>query len=94
MAVGIHIVRVAFLKVDGAGTVIDKNSPETTLKGHLTGSHEHRVIPDSNIPNSASYPTVKAYLDAEALDEYVLQYLDQNTVITYLRDNNAGFPEP
>lgn len=94
MAVGIHVVRVGFLKVDGTGNVIDKNSPTTTIGDHLAGSHDHRVIPDANVPNSANHPTVKAYLEAEAGDDYVLEYQDQNTIITYLRNSTGGFPAP
>ena len=83
MAIQIHVVRVGFLKVDVAGNVIDKESPTTTIKTHLTGSHEHRVIPNvSLVPNSANSPDVKLYLEAEAGDDFVLEHMDQDTIIT------------
>ena len=92
MAIQIHVVRVGFLKVDIAGNVIDKESPPTTIKTHLTGSHEHRIIPNvSLVPNSANSPDVKLYLEAEAGDDFVLEYMDQNTIDTYLRTASGGF---
>lgn len=92
MAVQVHVARVGFLKVDGAGNVIDKESPTTTIKEHLNGAHEHRVIPNvTHIPNTANSPTIKTYLELEAADDFVLEYMDQNTVITYERTSGGGF---
>lgn len=91
MAISVHIVNVGFLKVDASGNVIDKNSTTTTIKTHLTSSHEHRVIPDAAIPNSLNYPDVKTYLELEADADYVLNHIDQTTIITYLRTAGGGF---
>jgi|6_EtaG_2_1085325.scaffolds.fasta_scaffold49664_2 hypothetical protein len=94
MAIGIHVVRVAFLKVDATGAVLSKEDPDVTLKQQLTGGHDHRIISSAIVPNSTTQPTVKAYLEAEASDDYVLEYMDQNTIITYRRTAAGGFSAP
>lgn len=91
MAIGVHVARVAFLKVDGSGNVVKGDDPNATIRQHLECSTEHRVIADSAIPNTANNPTVKAYLEAEASDNYVLEHIDQNTIVTYLRTSSGGF---
>lgn len=83
MAVGIHIVNTMFVGVDSVGNVVDKNSPSTTIRQAMETSHEHRVIPNSTVPNSAGYPRVGDYLELEAGDDYVLNHMDQTTIITY-----------
>lgn len=83
MAIGIHVVNVGFLKVDAVGNVIPKGNATTPISAHLSSGHEHRVLPDAAIPNSADYPTVKTYLEAEAADNYILNHMDQTTIITY-----------
>lgn len=93
MAIGIHVARVGVFPVDANGTVRLKSDPTVTIKQQLQGSSDHRVIPDTTlIPNSANYPTVKTYLELEAVSNYVLQYMDQNTIVTYLRNSTGGYP--
>ena len=90
MAIGIHVARVAFVKVDGTGNVLSKEDPSVTLKQQMTGSHDHRIIVDSAIPNSVGNPTMKAYLEAEANDDYVANHVSQNLIVTYsVPDMNA-----
>jgi len=86
MAIGIHIARVNFVPVNSLGVHIDKNgetnNPATI--GEMTDfTNEHRIIPDSAMPNTANYPSVTAYLEAEAADNFVLHYMDQNRIVTY-----------
>jgi hypothetical protein len=88
----VHMVNVALRKVDALGNVLDKNDPAETLKQHMQFSHQHRIIPDSNIPNSINSPTVSDYIAAEAADDFIVQHLDQYVIITYKRDTNGGFP--
>ena len=86
MAIGIHVARVGLFTVDSStGTRIDKESGTTTINQMKNIGHDHLVIPDADIANSASYPTVKAYLTLEAADDYVLGHMDQNMVVTYDR---------
>lgn len=91
MAMNVHVARVGFLKVDGLGNVVSKDDVSGTLASQLSGSHEHRVIEDSSIANTSGNPTVKAYLELEAADDYVLNHMDQTTIITYLRTAAGGF---
>lgn len=81
MAIPIHVVRVALTPVSSVGSVLDKNT--ATIKQMMTADTDHRVIEDASIPNSTGRPTVKDYLILEAADDFRLQYMDQNTVVTY-----------
>lgn len=83
MPVGIHVVRLSLCNVDQTGAVIKKDDPGTTVKTMMTADTEIRVLADAGVSNSASNPTVKAYLEAEAADDYVLKYIDQNLIVTY-----------
>ena len=86
MAIGIHVARVGLFTVDSStGTRIDKESGTTTINQMKTMNHDHLVIPDADIANSASYPTVKLYLELEAGDDFVLGHLDQYMIVTYDR---------
>lgn len=91
MAMNIHVARVAFLAVDALGNVVSKDNPTNTISMQLSGSHEHRILQDDTIANTAGNPTVKRYLELEAASDYILQYMDQNTIITYLRTAGGGF---
>jgi len=84
MAIGIHVARVEFVAVNPrTNLVVDKGDVNTKLSDVLCTTHEHRVVADPDIPSSAGRPTVKRYLELEASFDYKLQYMDQNTVITY-----------
>ena len=52
---------------------------------------DHRVIPDATIANSTNYPSIQDYIEAEAASNYVVQHIDQTTIITYLRTSGGGF---
>lgn len=91
MAVGIHVVRVNFVTVNSQGQFVDKNADTdepATINDMLDISNEHRVMPDGSVPNSGGYPSVPTYLEAEAADNYVLHYMDQNKIVTY--EHEAG----
>ncbi len=88
----VHVARVGFVNVNSMGVVVDKNDPNISISAQLNTSSDHRLIVDQSIPNTLSRPTVKDYLIAEARDNYVLQYMDQNTIVTYLRNATGGFP--
>ena len=91
MAIGIHIARVGFFQVDRTGNVLKKDDDSTTLGQTLSGSSEHRIITDTSISTTTNNPTVKAYLEAEAAADYVMEYMDQNSIITYHRTAAGGF---
>lgn len=90
MAFGIHVVNVGLFNVDAAGNIIKKDD-STTLRQHLSTSIEHRIISSSDVPTSSGSPTVKEYLILEAASGYVLNHMDQTTIITYLRTAEGGF---
>ena len=90
MAVLVHTVNVAIRKVTPTGKVLIKDDVTETLKEHINFSQQYRIIEDPNIPNSMGSPTVPAYLTAEAVDNYVVKYMDHYTIITYKRNNGDG----
>lgn len=81
MAIGIHVVTIAVQNVDATGTRIDKNN--STIKDMLNTELRHLVVPDTNIPNSAGWPTVKRYLELEAAQDYILGDMTQTMIVTY-----------
>ncbi len=84
MAVAIHVARVGFFATDrNTGAKIDKEAPTTTINDVLESEHQHLLVEDSAIPNTSGSPTVKAYLEAEASDNFVLYHMDQSTIVTY-----------
>ncbi len=84
MAIGIHVVRTAFLTINRATNLPMKNDDVTvTLKGRMDSESRHVVLPDDSIPNSLSYPAVPRYLELEASGNYVLHHIDQNMIVTY-----------
>jgi len=91
MAIGIHVAFTRFVGVDSAGNVVNKSDPATTIRHVLSTTHEHRVIPDPGIANSAGNPTIKEYLELEASINYVIGHVSQNMIVTYdsVAINNA-----
>ena len=85
MSITRRIVRVGLFSVDSAGVRIDKESGSTTINQLKSADLKQLVIPDADIPNSANYPTVKAYLELEAADDHVVSHIDQYMIITYDR---------
>lgn len=81
----IHVARLGVFTTNQNGVRIDKNDPGTKLSDMLNTKMEMLIIPDSSIPNSANYPTIKTYLELEDADNFQLSHLDQSFVITYER---------
>jgi len=77
----IHVARISIMQVDNIGNIVDKNT--STIGQQLRTQMSHRIITDAGIPNSAGNPDVKTYLEAEAADNYILNYMDQNMIVTY-----------
>lgn len=91
MAIGIHVVNTAFLRVDPATRIPIKGDDKTvSIKQHLLTESQHVVLPDTTVPNSIGYPSVPAYLKLEAASDFVLKHLDQNTIITYNQTDLNG----
>jgi hypothetical protein len=89
MAVSIRVANIKLTHVNALGNAVDKDAVGTTLETiRVSASQEHRVIPNgtgaAESPNSGGFPTVPAYLDAEAADDHALAYMDQYTIITQM----------
>ena len=82
-AVGVHIVRIGLFTTDVNGVRINKNSNSTTINQLKNTQQEFLIIEDASIASSAGYPTIKTYLEREALLGYQLRHLDQSFLITY-----------
>lgn len=91
MAINVHVARVAALNVDTTGNVVKKDDPDVSLRQQLQTRIDHRVLEDVAISNSTGNPSVKDYIEAEAGDDYVVHYMDQTMIVTYLRTAGGGF---
>lgn len=89
MAIGIHVVYLAPKSIGSAGSPLNKSTATIGEVGN--SSLEVRVVPDTGIPNSANYPTIKRYLELEAADNFVVRVLTQTMIVTYdVADINAA----
>lgn len=77
----VHIAKLGLVTVNSLGVVKPKTS--MTTKEVCNSSSEIRVLPDTDYASTVGYPTLKAYLTAEAGLGFKLYHLDQYTVITY-----------
>jgi hypothetical protein len=84
MPLTVHVVNTRLVNVDNTGTIIDKNSKDTTINQLKNTRMESRIIPDSNVPSSAGYPTIKEFLTLEAAAGFKLHHMDQTYIVTYL----------
>ena len=74
-----HVVRVGLIKIGPQGGVIEEGQ---AISAKLEFSTEHRVFPNDNAPNSADHPTIEAYIEAEAIDDFILRHMSQNIIVT------------
>ena len=87
MAVEIHYAEIGLVNINtatgqpyrrgGSGSLGD-----LTIKESMNFSTEHRIIPDSDIPNTAGYPDIKTYLNREGLDDFEVVQIAQYFVVT------------
>ena len=82
MPLTVHVVNTRLVNVDNTGMIIDKNSEDTTINQMKNTRMESRIIPDSSIPSSTGYPTIKEYLTLEADAGFILNHIDQTYIIT------------
>ncbi len=92
MSLNVHVARVGIFNVDALGARIDKNSPSTTINQLKSTRQEALVIADVAIPSSYGYPTVKEYVENEAVLGYELLYMDASFVITGVPIGGSGSP--
>ena len=77
----VHVARLSLMHVTQVGTV--KPRTQMTIGEVNNSNQEIRVIADPNIPNSATNPTVEAFLILEDAAGFTLNHLDQTYCITY-----------
>lgn len=90
MALNVHVARVGIFNVDSSGTRIDKSNPNTSINQLKSTRQDALVIQDANIANTSGYPTIKAYLEAEASSGYELLYMDASFIITGVPSTASG----
>jgi len=88
----IHVAQIVLVQIDSetglpfkkeTAKLSDYTSPKSvSITRARDFSTEHRILPDVAIPNSANYPTIKAYLEAEAGGGFKFAHMDQTYVIT------------
>lgn len=76
----IHVATTVLVTVTPAGVV--KPKTEMTIGERAIANQEIRVMPDPDIPNTANYPTIKAYLALEDAAGLNLVHMDQTYIIT------------
>lgn len=82
--IGIHVVNIYFGPINpNTGAPMMGNDPTVTIKQRTSSQSKHVIMPSSDVPNSAGYPEVAAYLKLEAASGYVLQHIDQTFIVTY-----------
>lgn len=89
MPVAIRMANIKLTHIDAMGVAVDKDDRNTSLDLlRRSASQEHRIIPNgtgvSESPNSGGFPSIPAYLAAEAGDAFALAYMDQYTIITQM----------
>jgi hypothetical protein len=78
----IHVVNSGLFTVDHSDNIIDKNSSDIKISTLSKTKMSHLVMPNGQVPNSVNYPTIKSYLESEAASGYVLEMMNQTTIIT------------
>lgn len=79
----VHVAKVQLIDVDlNSNTILDKSTIRMDQFLDTNFQKQHRVIVDASIPNTASQPTIKDYIEAEYADGYCLVYMDQYMIIT------------
>jgi len=78
----IHVARISVFTVDANGNRLDKSRGDQSISAMTRTSNDVLVIPDSSIPNTAGYPTVKNYLVAEDAAGFKFKHMDQSFIIT------------
>lgn len=61
----VHIANLREYDVDPTGNIVDRNGPSTSIKTMTRVSKQWRIVPNSDIPNTANHPTLEEYLKLE-----------------------------
>ena len=61
-AADVEVVNFIRVRVDSAGNVYTSDTNNRSIAQNLRFTDEWRIEPDSTVPETAGYPTLKAYL--------------------------------
>ncbi len=88
MPVEVRFAHYGLVQVGPTGVVLSDNA---TLKERTVSSSEFRVFDNTDgkeggspAPNSGGFPTLAAYLELEATDDFAIAVLDQTHIITHM----------
>lgn len=82
MAVESHLVELGLFHVDDLGNVYQRGNDSRTIKETLSFRTEHRIVEKAGNSNTAGNPTVEAYLELEAGDDFQLKQITQSFIVT------------
>lgn len=84
MALQVHVAYTNVGSFDRSGNLINKQDPNTSLISTIRNYEtKHYVVTDSNIPNTATNPDIKRYIELEANDGFEVKILTQTMIISY-----------
>jgi hypothetical protein len=74
-----HVVYITLTRIGPTGKLLVEGD---TIGTRLNFSTEHRIIPKVTVPNSSNNPTIDQYIEAEAVDGFILQHLSEYIIVT------------
>lgn len=83
-AADVEVVNFIRVRVDPAGNVYTSDTNNRTIAQNLRFTDDWRIEPDSTVPETAGYPTLKAYLKlmaSRATPQYPV-FISQSMVVT------------
>ena len=89
MAVAINVAVLKLVNINALGQIVDKDDKNTTLLDIAKApTKDFRVIPNDTTsaqsPNAVGFPTIEAYLEAEAASGFALAHMDQSRIVTQM----------
>jgi hypothetical protein len=86
-AITAHVAQIAFMAINKrTGQPLNKKDPDTTIADTLAAEYKQVILPDTTNPSSTTptkYPTINEYIQREAGAGFKVQYMNQNTIVTY-----------
>jgi hypothetical protein len=83
-AADVEVVNIIRVRVDDVGTVYTSDTLNRSIAQNLKFTDDWRIEPDSTIPETAGYPTLKVFLKAMASrgTPHRPMFISQNLVVT------------
>ncbi len=76
----VHVVTIGIKRMGADGTALGAGS---LISEHATSSSEMRIFPNAGVPNSANYPTIDAFLQLEADQDFEPKVVTNTLIVTY-----------